>query len=441
MNDNDNNLTKGTIYSHLIKLAIPASMGMMFDTLYNLTDNWYAGMISDTSLVGLSLASIVFLLLIAMTVGLQSGTSAIVAPDFAKKHSEKVKTWIANSLSIGLIMSVLILALGFVFSDNLLNLLSDDKSAKQQGWDYLFIIIIGNSAYAISSICAGALIAMGNTKIYRNVLVIGFFANIILNPILTFQLNMGIRGLALATLLIKIVSAIYLFQSLHKFLHSYIWPQFNWTVIKSSLRQIIPASLNFLTIIVGAFFIVAFVGRFGSESVAGYSVALRIEQVLLLPVLGLSSAVMALVGQNYGVNNIHRVHETYTKSLKLGLLVSVVFIPIMIFASPLLIGFFTDNKQMIEVGRQYLQIDATAFYAYVIIFTCVSVLQAIKQPLFPLVVGLSRQLILPVGINYILIVKYGYPLITLFWSVAIIVIVSAIVMMWYSQKQINQLIK
>ncbi|MBL4774088.1 MAG: hypothetical protein JKX98_11010 [Alcanivoracaceae bacterium] len=149
---------------------------------------------------------------------------------------------------------------------------------------------------------------------------------------------------------------------------------------------------------------------------------------------------MALIGQNYGVNNIHRVHETYIKSLKLGLLVSMVFIPVMIFAGPILIGFFTENKQMIEVGRQYLQADAVAFYAYVIIFTCVSVLQAIKQPLFPLVIGISRQLILPVGINYILIVKLGYPITTLFWSVVLIVIISAFVMMWYSQKQIKSLL-
>ena len=67
-----NDLTQGSIKSHLIKLAIPASMGMMFDTLYNLTDNWFAGMISDNSLVGLSLASIVFILLIAITIGLSS---------------------------------------------------------------------------------------------------------------------------------------------------------------------------------------------------------------------------------------------------------------------------------------------------------------------------------------------------------------------------------
>ncbi|HHL32579.1 MAG TPA: MATE family efflux transporter, partial [Oceanospirillales bacterium] len=107
-----NDLTQGPIKSHLIKLAIPASLGMMFDTLYNLTDNWFAGMISDNALVGLSIASIVFLLLIAITVGLQSGTSAMVAPDFANKNQPQVRSWIANSLGIGLLMSVVIVLLG-----------------------------------------------------------------------------------------------------------------------------------------------------------------------------------------------------------------------------------------------------------------------------------------------------------------------------------------
>jgi len=436
---NENDLTKGAIYPHMINLAIPASMGMMFDTLYNLTDNWYAGMVSDTALVGLSLAGIVFILLIAMTIGLQSGTSAIVAPDFAKKNAKKVNEWIANSLSIGLIMSVIILALGFVFADDLLALLSKDKEAKKEAWDYLLIIILGNIAYAISSICAGALIAMGNTKIYRNVLIIGFFANIILNPILTFQLNMGIRGLAVATLIIKMASAVYLYKSLYQYTHQNIKPHFDWGLIKKSLKQIIPASLNFLTIIVGAFIIVAFVGRFGSEAVAGYSVALRVEQVLLLPVLGLSSAVMAIIGQNFGVGQFERIYETYKKSLIIGLWVSLLFIPIMVFAGPYLIGFFTENKQMIEVGRLYLLADAAAFYAYVIIFTCVALLQAIKEPMFPLIIGISRQLVLPVIVNYILIVVLGYPVTALFWSVAIIVIVSAFIMLWYTQKRIKLL--
>jgi len=432
-----NDLTQGSIKSHLIKLAIPASMGMMFDTLYNLTDNWFAGMISDNSLVGLSLASIVFILLIAITIGLQSGTSAMVAPDFASKNHSKVKLWIANSIGIGLIMSIVILILGVLFADNLLNLLSKDSIAKSEAWDYLFIIILGNVAYAVSSVCAGALIAMGNTIIFRNVLIVGFFGNLILNPLLTFQLGLGIKGLALATVIIKVSSAIYLFKALKHKTHVYNWPKFNFQHWKACLKQVLPSSFNFLTIIIGAFIIVAFIGRFGSEAIAGYSVALRIEQVLLLPVLGLSSAVMALVGQNFGIQAFDRIQETFKETLKLGLLISLVFIPIMVFAGPLFMSLFTDNENIIATGTLYLRADAVAFYGYVIIFTCVAVLQAIKQPNFPLVVGILRQLLLPTIVNYILIVKLGYPLPYLFWSIVLIVILSSVIMYWYTRKQLK----
>lgn len=437
MSQQHNDLTQGPIKSHLIKLAIPASMGMMFDTLYNLTDNWFAGMISDNALVGLSLASIVFILLIAISIGLQSGTSAMVAPDFANKNHSEVKAWIANSIGIALIMSFVILIVGVNYAENLTDLLSTDSHAKSAAWDYLFIIILGNVAYAISSVCAGALIAMGNTVIFRNVLIVGFFGNLILNPLLTFQLGLGIKGLALATVIIKVSSAVYLFKALKNKTEVYSWPRFELVRWKDSLKQILPSSFNFLTIIIGAFIIVAFIGRFGSEAVAGYSVALRIEQVLLLPVLGLSSAVMALVGQNFGIKAFDRIQETFKQTLKLGFFISLVFIPIMVFAGPLLMGFFTDNQAIIATGTLYLRADAVAFYGYVIIFNCVAVLQAIKQPNFPLVVGILRQLLLPTIVNYILIVKLGYELPYLFWSIVLIVIVSAALMYWYTRRQLN----
>ena len=436
MSQQQNDLTQGPIKSHLIKLAIPASMGMMFDTLYNLTDNWFAGMISDNALVGLSLASIVFILLIAISIGLQSGTSAMVAPDFANKNHSQVKSWIANSLGIALIMSIVILFIGVYFAGNLIDLLSTDNLAKTEAWDYLVIIILGNVAYAVSSVCAGALIAMGNTIIFRNVLIVGFFGNLILNPLLTFQLGLGIKGLALATVIIKVSSAIYLFIALKNKTLVYSWPQFDFQRWKACLKQILPSSFNFLTIIIGAFIIVAFIGRFGSEAIAGYSVALRIEQVLLLPVLGLSSAVMALVGQNFGIQAFDRIQDTFSQTLKIGLLISLVFIPIMVFAGPLLMGFFTDNEDIIATGTLYLRADAVAFYGYVIIFTCVAVLQAIKQPNFPLVVGILRQLLLPTLVNYILIIRLGYPLPYLFWSIVIIVLISAIIMYWYTKRQL-----
>jgi len=202
---------------------------------------------------------------------------------------------------------------------------------------------------------------------------------------------------------------------------------------------VLPASFNFLTIIIGGFIIMAFIGRFGSNAVAGYSVALRIEQMLLLPALGLNAAVMALVGQNYGAQLTDRIRQTYRRSLQLGFTVSLVCIPLMIFASPYMMALFTENAEIIDVGTLYLRADAVAFFAYVVIFTCVAVLQAIKQPNFPMVVGIIRQLILPVSVNYVLIIMLGYPIPALFWSIVIIVIVSALLMVWYTQKQLKRL--
>ena len=435
----EKDLTQGSIRSHLIALAVPASMGMLFDTLYNLTDNWFAGLISDTALVGLSIASVVFLLLIAISIGLQSGTSAVVAPDFSTQNKPAVKQWVNNAFGIGLLMSAIILVAGLLASNTLLDILSDDTAAKSEGWRYLVVIILGNMAYAITSVCAGALMAMGNTVSYRNVLIVGFFANWILNPLLTFQLGLGITGLALATLIIKLASAFYLMLVVKRQIGIVPRPAFQWERWKNTLKQVLPASFNFLTIIIGGFIIVAFIGRFGSEAVAGYSVALRIEQVLLLPALGLNAAVMALVGQNYGAGLTDRIKQTYRMSLMLGLYVSLVCIPVMIFASPYMMGIFTDNAEIIRIGTLYLRADAVAFFAYVVIFTCVAVLQAIKQPNFPMLVGIIRQLILPVAVNYVLIVMLGYPVIALFWSIVIIVIFSAILMLWYTQRQLKRL--
>ncbi len=439
MTQKHSNLTQGSIKSHLIKLAIPSAMGMIFDTLYNLTDNWYAGMISDQALVGLSIAGMVFILLIAVTIGLQSGTSAMVAPEFANGKLNKVQRWIGNCLGIGLLMSVIVLVVGFLFTDELMGIISDDEQAKSEAWQYLSIIILGNFTYAINGVCAGAFIAMGNTVIYRNVLIAGFFGNLVLNPILTFQLDMGIKGLALATLIIKTSSAVYLFNALRKHSNNFNWPRFNIRHWATCLKQIIPSSFNFLTVIIGAFVIMAFIGRFGSEAVAGYSVAVRLEQVLLLPVLGLSSAVMAIVGQNFGVAAHDRIQQTFTTALKIGFVVSLVFIPIMIFAGPLMMGFFTDNEQIIVIGTQYLRADAAAFYAYVVLFAAVSTLQAIKKPNFPLVIGLLRQLILPVLVNYFLIVRYNYPIDSLFWSIVVIVNFSAFILYLYTRRQLQKM--
>ena len=194
-----------------------------------------------------------------------------------------------------------------------------------------------------------------------------------------------------------------------------------------------------LTIILGGFISVALVGRFGSEHVAGYAVGLRLEQVLLLPALGLNTAVMAIAGQNLGAGNHDRVQETYNTALKVGLGMAAISIPIMFFLSPAMMDFFTSDSSIRETGAAYLKIDAIAFYAYVVLFLSTATLQAMKQPMFPMVLGIARQLVIPASINYWLIVVMGYPMMSIFYTIISVVVIAAMVAHWYTRKQLREL--
>ena len=434
-------LTTGPILGHLVRLSIPASIGMVFNTLYNLTDFWFAGKLSAEALAGVSIAGSVFFLLLAVGIGIQTGASALMAAEVGAGIQNKVADWADHVFGLSLVLSLVVAILGWFFAEPLVVFLGAEPAIAPLSMEYITITLVGAFTFILSFAAAGALMAMGDTKSNRNALVAGFFANLVLNPLLTFSLGLGVSGLATATVLIKALSALYLYRVLVQTLCRPCKPAFSLQPWIALLRQVLPASFNMLTIILGGFVTVALLGRFGSQHVAGYAVGLRIEQVLLLPALGLNAAVMAIVGQNYGANNALRVRQTYMTSLGVGLCMAVVSIPVMLTLSPAMMAFFTDDPTIQATGASYLRIDAFAFYAYVVLFISTATLQAIKQPMFPMGLGIARQLVVPVSINVLLVVYLGSPMIWVFYTIISVVIVAAVLAHWYTLRQLHQAIK
>jgi len=432
-------LTSGPILNHLIRLSIPASMGMIFNTLYNLTDFWFAGKWSDEALAGVSIAGSVFFLLLAFGIGIQTGASAVIAPVAGKKDWPKVADLVDHVVGLSLLLTAAVMIMGFFAVEPLVQFLGAEPHIEPLALEYVWITLAGTVAFVLSFAAAGALMALGDTKSNRNALAIGFFANFILNPALTFGLGLGVTGLALSTVIIKALSAWYLFWILSKRLGRWTKPRFGFDKLTELCKQVVPASMNMLTIIMGSFITVSYIGRFGSDNVAGYAVGLRLEQILLLPALGLNSAVMGIAGQNFGAEKFSRVAQTYRKALLVGLFMAVISIPIMVFLSPSLMSFFSDSQTIINTGAQYLRIDAIAFYAYVVLFLSVAILQSLKQPLFPMFLGIARQLVVPAIVNYFLIVVWGYPMISVFYTIISVVVISAIVAHWYTLRQLKLL--
>ena len=432
-------LTQGPIGNHLLAMAVPAAMGMIFNTLYNLTDFWFAGKLSDDALAGVSIAGSVFFLILSGSIGMQTGTTAMVATEVGRGNTSSIANWIDQATGLGLIVSAACLIAGLFAADPLIKFLGAEPEVFPYAKSYVLIVLWGCVSFVLSGVAAGALMALGDTVSNRNALAVGLLANFVLNPVLIFGFKLGVAGLAIATILIKLATVFYLYRVLKIRVGRWVKPAFNMKDWFELMRQVAPASFNMLTVVLGGFITVGFIGRFGSQSVAGYAVGLRIEQLLLLPALGLNSAVMALVGQNYGAGNPARIKETYKKAIYTGLGIAAFSIPVMIFLSPALLGFFSSNETIINTGTIYLRIDALAFIAYVVLFISVASLQAIKKPMFPMYLGLARQLILPAIINYFLIVVLGLPMIWLFISIISVVICSAVVSHWYTWRELGRL--
>ena len=235
---------------------------------------------------------------------------------------------------------------------------------------------------------------------------------------------MGLAGVAWATVLVQALGNGYL---LCRVRHSGMLSDFHWgellPVRRAYLalaRQGFPSSLNMSTVAIGIFVITGFVARFGSEAVAGYGIATRIEQIALLPVMGMNVATLALVAQNNGARRQDRVVEAVHTALKAGTaLMGIGTAAVFVAARPLM-ALFTRDATVIAIGVSYLRIEAFVLVAYVILYTCVAVLQGLRRPAFPLAIGLLRQIILPLPVFYLLAVVFGWGLVGIWWGILIV---------------------
>ena len=294
--------------------------------------------------------------------------------------------------------------------------------------EYLNIIFLGSIFIFIQMAVNSSLSAMGDTKSNRNVLIFSFFLNILLNPLFIFGYGivpaMGIKGIALSTIVSQSIGTIYIIYKVSKTqLGEYLYlkcflPKLQ--VLKDLLKQGVPASLGMMMISVGIFIIVFFISRYGNLALAGYGTAIRYEQLYLLPVLGLNTAVLAMTGQNFGAKNIERVNEIYNKALQFGCTFMFFSAFIIYFTAESAVSLFTDNTEVIKYGTTYLQITALMEPIYPIFFISNALIQGLKKANIVMFLSLFRMVILPSIVLWFLIFYLNSSFAFVFWGLLII---------------------
>jgi putative MATE family efflux protein len=393
-------LKTGSIPGHFRALAVPAAIGMVFSTLYNVVDVWFAGLLSTDAQAGLAITFQVFFVLIAFGVGLGSAMGALIGNALGAEDRAGAKRIACQGIGYGVVLSVALGISGIWGSPALLALVSEPGAYRDAANAYMNILLFGTAPFLLAFGANGILSAQGDTESMKRAQIAAFFANLGLNPLLIFGVPgwlpaLGFDGLALSTLISQSgVMAFILWRVMHSDLMTDVAPA-HWRPELQSWQEIVaqalPATFAMMIMMIVGFFVQFFLKGFGPAALAAYGIGLRIEQLILLPGFGLTGALLPIAAQNYGAKNYDRVREAVAFCCKAGVIMMLCGSVALWFAARPMMAFFSNDPEVVRLGGDYLHVDGFILPVYIVLFAMNSLLQALKMPMATVWIGLYRQ--------------------------------------------------
>ena len=403
------NLLKDSVPKLVRKLAVPAMVGTLFQTLYNIVDTFFAGKISPEALSALSKSFPIYFIIIATSIGVTVAGTALIGNSIGEKNKSNSINYFTHIIYFGIILSLIITFLGLKYADDVFLLMGSTQEVINLGLDYTNIIYSGAIIFILVVALNSLLHAEGDTKTYRNVLILSFFLNIILNPILIFGFffipAMGVKGIGIATIIAQSVSFIFILNKVLKnslvkqLTKEYLKPKFLF--FKNIFFQSMPISISICGYALAASIIFTYVGQSGEYAVAGYGAGTRIEQVVLLPILGINTAIISIISQNFGAKNFDRIKETYFTAIKYSFIIMITAGAIVFTSADYITSVFSDDPEVIQYGTKYLKISAFVLPAYPIFFLSNGFFMALKKSENAMISNFFRNVLNPIVVFYI----------------------------------------
>ncbi len=396
-------LTTAPIPGLVRRLAVPAAVGFFFNTMFNVVDTYFAGRLSTEALAALSFSFPVFFMLVAVGSGFSTGTTALVGHALGAGDRRRASLVGAQGLVLAAVMGVLMSLVGYLVMPSLYRLLGAREADLALCLQYMRVILPGAVLIFGIHMLSSLLNAQGDTRTFRDALMLACVLNIGLDPWFMFGglgvPAMGIGGLALATIVSQAFSVALMAHRLRRTGLVRRSEGARWrpdrAVLAAIAKQGLPAGGGMMTMAIGVFVITWYLGRFSHEAVAAYGVATRIEQILLLPAIGLNVATLTLAAQNGGARRFDRVREAVRTALAAGAVLSALGCVMLLAGARFLMGRFTTDAAVVDIGVRYLRIAAFIGFAYVTLFINLSALQGLKRPVLALWLGLGRQIVAP----------------------------------------------
>ena len=434
--------TTGSIRKAIFVLAIPMILEMLMESIFALVDIIYVSRVSVNAVATVGLTESVLTLVYAVAIGLSMAATALVARRTGEKDSEGANQTAVQVIFLGVFISILISVVGILYPKEILALMGGEPDLIVEGFGYTQVLLGGNITvmllFLINAIFRGA----GNASIAMWTLILSNGLNIILDPIFIFGLGpipaYGVEGAAIATTIGRgtavVAQLLVLFFGAGKVKLTVK----NLVIRVSVMLNLIKVSLGGIgQFIIGTsswVFLMRIMSEFGSEVLAGYTIAIRIMMFTLMPAWGMSNAAATLVGQNLGAKQPERAEKSVWITSKYCAFFMGAVSLIYIFFAPTFLGWFSENTEVVENGALCLQIMAAGYIAYAYGMVVIQSFNGSGDTKTPTYINFVCFWLFQLPFAYVMAITLEFGPIGVFLAITLAEILIAVVGIWLFKK-------
>jgi len=419
----DVDMTQGVIWKQLLLFALPLMVGNLFQQFYNTVDSIVVGnFVGKEALAAVGSVGPIINSLIGFFSGMSTGAGVVIAQSYGAKNNGKVSSAVHTTLCLTFLLCIIFTMVGVVITPFMLHLMSTPDDVFQEAAEYLRIYFSGISGLMVYNMGAGILRAVGDSKHPLYFLIFSACTNTVLDLLFVTVFRLGIAGVAWATVISQILSALLILRLLSKTDASYQLKmhllKMDFGILGEILRLGFPAAIQQMITAFSNVFVQSYINVFGSDVMAGWSTYTKIDQFIMLPMQSVALATTTFVGQNYGAGKTDRVKKGTRSALALSMSVSLICMTPLLLMAPHMVQLFNREPAVVSYGTLFLRTLSPLYLLCCINQVCASALRGLgdsKAPMFIMLGSfvLFRQVYLFIisrTVGTVLAVAFGYPM-------------------------------
>jgi len=405
-------LTRGKEGKLILRFALPMLLGNVFHQLYNIVDSVIVGnFIGKEALAAVGASFPVIFVFFALVLGITSGATVVIAQYFGAGDTSRVKRTIDTLFIFLFFASIAISVLGFVLSREIFLLLRLPEQVIPMAEEYLKIFFGGVIAFFGFMGTSAALRGLGDSRTPLYFLIISTFFNIAFDLLFVVVFGWGIKGVAVASVLAQggaFITAIFYLNRTHQVIQfSLTRLKFDRELFVKSMRIGVPTGIQQTAVAMGMMALVWIVNEFGTNVIAAYSVAARVNSLATLPAMNFGSALATFTGQNLGAGKAGRVQTGFKATLLMSSLISVSVSIGVVFWGGFIMGLFTDDPAVVQIGQQYLVIVGSFYIVFSAMFSTSGVLRGAGATVVPMITTILSLWVIRIPSAYLLSRSFG----------------------------------